>query len=136
MPKTNVRAVSKSISKTNKKQQISKVVPYQELLKNLDKPMTRNQQTAYLSEVMNVSKKDAGLAINALFTMIGAHLKKIGLINLAGLMKIYLAKKSATKAREAISPLTGKLTLFKAKPARQIVRIRPLKKLKEIITSK
>ncbi|MGI9214826.1 MAG: HU family DNA-binding protein [Gammaproteobacteria bacterium] len=48
-------------------------------------------------------------------------------------MKVYLVKKAATKAREGINPLTGKNTIFKAKPARKIVRIRPLKKLKEII---
>ena len=136
MSKSNVTAAANNISKSTKKQKVAKIVAAKDLLKNLDQPMTRAQQIAYLSAIINVSKKDTTLFIKALFTMIGAHLQKIGLINLAGLMKIYLAKKSATKAREAISPLTGKITLFKGKPARQIVRIRPLKKLKEIIISK
>ena len=95
--------------------------------------MTQTQQLAYLSEVSNLAKKDVGLVIDGLFTIIGTHLKKTGLINLAGLMKVYLVKKAATKAREGINPLTGKPTIFKAKPARKVVRIRPLKKLKEII---
>ena len=48
-------------------------------------------------------------------------------------MKIYLVKKTATKAREGINSLTGKPTVFKAKLARKAVRIRSLKKLKNII---
>lgn len=132
MVKTNVKAVSKNITKSGKKQQVSKIVSAKDLLKTLSKPMTQTQQLAYLSEITNLTKKDASLFIEGLFTMISAHLKKTGLINLAGLMKIYLLKRPATKAREAISPLTGKLTLFKAKPARKVVRIKPLKKLKEI----
>ncbi len=116
MTKSNVKAVSKNISKP-----ASKTIAAKDLLKNLDKPMTKIQQLAYLSEVSNLDKKDVGLVIDALFTMISGHLKKTGLINLSGFMKIYLAKKSATKAREGINALTGKPAIFKAKPARKVV---------------
>ena len=133
MAKTNVKKISKKTTKSVKKQADSKTVSAKDLLKALDKPMTQTQQLAYLSEAYNLTKKEVGLVIDGLFTIIGAHLKKTGLINLAGLMKIYLVKKAATKAREGINPLTGKPTIFKAKPARKVVRIRPLKKLKEII---
>ena len=133
MAKTNVKAVFKSTTKSVKKQPNAKTVSAKNLLKNLSKPMTQTQQLAYLSEMSNLAKKDVDLVIDGLLTIIGAHLKKTGLINLAGLMKIYLVKKAATKAREGINPLTGKPTIFKAKPARKVVRIRPLKKLKEII---
>lgn len=132
MSKTNVKAASKNINKSSKKQQVSKIVSAKDLLKNLDKPMTKTQQLAYLSEVTNSTKRDAGLVIDSVLTMIGAHLKKTGLINLVGLMKIYLVKKLATKAREGINPLTGKPTIFKAQPARKVVRIKPLKKLKDM----
>ena len=133
MAKTNVKKISKKTTKSVKKQADSKTVSAKDLLKALDKPMTQTQQLAYLSEASNLTKKEVRLVIDGLFTIIGAHLKKTGLINLAGLMKIYLVKKAATKAREGINPLTGKSTIFKAKPARKVVRIRPLKKLKEII---
>lgn len=133
MAKTKVKVVSKNISKLNKNQQASKTGLDKDLLKKLDKPMTQTQQIAYLSEVTNIKKKEVSLVIDTLFNMIGAHLKKTGLINLAGLMKIYLVKKPATKAREGINPLTGKHIIFKAKPARKVVKIRALKKLKEII---
>ncbi len=132
MSKTNVKAASKNINKPSKKQQVSKIVSAKDLLKNLDKPMIQTQQLAYLSEVTNLTKKDIRLVIDSVLTMIGAHLKKIGLINLVGLMKIYLVKKLATKAREGINPLTGKPAIFKAQPARKVVRIKPLKKLKDM----
>ena len=133
MAKTNVKAVSKTTSKPTKKQTDPKAAAAKDLLKTITKPMTYAQQLAYLSKVTNLTKKDVGLVIDSLFTIIDAHLKKTGLINLAGLMKIYLVQKAATKAREGINRLTGQPTIFKAKPARKIVRIKPFKKLKEII---
>ena len=38
----------------------------------------------------------------------------------------------ATKARKGINPFTGEQTVFKAKPARRVIKIRPLKKLKNM----
>jgi nucleoid DNA-binding protein len=49
-----------------------------------------------------------------------------------GLFKIQTVRKPATKARKGINPFTGEETVFKAKPARTVVKIRPLKKLKEM----
>lgn len=132
MTKANVKAVTKNTGKSSKKQQSSKVVSVVDLLKNLEKPMTQTQQLAYLSETTQLTKKDVASVIDGLIKIIGVHLKKIGLINLSGLMKIYLVKKPATKSREGINPLTGKPAIFKAKPARKVVRIRPLKKLKDL----
>ena len=48
MAKTNVKAVSKNITTSGKKQQISKIVSAKDLLKTLSKPMTQTQQLAYL----------------------------------------------------------------------------------------
>ena len=42
-------------------------------------------------------------------------------------------KKAATKEREGINPFTGEKTIFKAKPASKVVKIRPLKKLKDMV---
>lgn len=85
MPKTNVKAASKNINKSFKTQQVSEIVSAKDLLKTLSKPMTQTQQLAYLSEVTNLTEKDTSLCIYGLFAMIGTHLKKTGLINLARL---------------------------------------------------
>ena len=47
-------------------------------------------------------------------------------------MKVEVKKKPATKARKGINPFTGEETVFKAKPARRVIKIRPLKKLKDM----
>ena len=48
-------------------------------------------------------------------------------------MKVTRVNKPATKARKGINPFTGEETTFKAKPARNVVKVRPLKGLKEMV---
>ncbi len=48
-------------------------------------------------------------------------------------MKLTVLRKPATKARKGINPFTGEETTFKAKPARNVVKIRPLKNLKDMV---
>ena len=65
--------------------------------------------------------------------MIASHLRGPGQITLAGLMKVVAVRKPATKARKGVNPFTGEPTIFKAKPARNVVKIRPLKKVKDLV---
>ena len=50
-----------------------------------------------------------------------------------GLFKVKVVKKPATKAREGINPFTGEPTIFKAKPARKVVKVLALKGLKDMV---
>ncbi len=50
-----------------------------------------------------------------------------------GLFKIQTTRKPATKARKGINPFTKEETIFKAKPARTVIKIRPLKKMKDMV---
>ena len=47
--------------------------------------------------------------------------------------KCVVIKKPATKARKGINPFTKEPTIFKAKPARKIVRARPVKAVKDAV---
>ena len=47
-------------------------------------------------------------------------------------MKIQVKSKPATKARKGRNPFTGEEMMFKAKPASRVVKIQPLKRLKEM----
>jgi nucleoid DNA-binding protein len=96
-------------------------------------PLTRTQQIAYTAEQTNLSKKDINAVINCFETMIASHLRGPGQITLAGLMKVVAVRKPATKARKGINPFTGEPTVFKAKPARNVVKIRALKKVKDLV---
>jgi nucleoid DNA-binding protein len=48
-------------------------------------------------------------------------------------MKVKVVRKPATKARKGTNPFTGEEMMFKAKPARNVVKVLPLKGLKEMV---
>jgi nucleoid DNA-binding protein len=52
---------------------------------------------------------------------------------LPGLAKVKVVKKPATKARKGINPFTKEEVMFKAKPARKVVKVLALKALKDIV---
>ena len=60
-------------------------------------------------------------------------LENAGGFNVPGMMKVTVQRKPSTKARKGINPFTGEETMFKAKPARNVVKVRPLKALKELV---
>jgi hypothetical protein len=47
-------------------------------------------------------------------------------------MKITIVQKPATPARMGINPFTKQEQMFQAKPARKVVKVRPLKALREM----
>lgn len=96
------------------------------------KALNKSQLVAEVAECGGVAKKQASQMLEALSCVIGRHLKKggAGECTLPGLMKLRVVRKPATKARKGVNPFTGEPTMFKAKPARNVVKVRPLKKLK------
>lgn len=69
--------------------------------------------------------------------MIERHVKRraCGEFVWPGIVKVKAVKKAATKARKGINPLTGQETTFAAKPARIVVRVKPLRGLKAMVES-
>ncbi len=80
-----------------------------------------------------LSKKDVKGVIEALATVGHKELKKSGTFLLPGFAKFVVIKKPATKARKGINPFNGQEMMFKAKPARKIVRARPVKAAKDAV---
>lgn len=97
-------------------------------------PVTKSQLISTLSDCTNLSRKDVSSVIAELSSVIEGHLKKngAGIFTLPGLLKMKVVRKPATKARKGINPFTGEETMFKAKPARNVVKIQPLKAVKEM----
>ncbi len=87
-----------------------------------------------IAEQTDLKRKDVAAVFESLEGIIHRHLRKggAGEFTVPGLMKCVVKHKPATKARKGINPFTGEPTTFKAKPARKIVKVRPLKKLKEM----
>jgi DNA-binding protein HU-beta len=55
------------------------------------------------------------------------ELKKTGVFLVPGFAKFVVINKPETKARKGTNPFTGEPMVFKAKPARKIVRARPVR---------
>jgi nucleoid DNA-binding protein len=49
-----------------------------------------------------------------------------------GLIKVRIAHKKATKARPGRNPATGEAIMISAKPAKDVVRVRALKRVKDL----
>ena len=97
------------------------------------KPMTKTEILNALAEGTGLSKKEVAGVLDQLGELIGDNLGKKGpgVFNVPGLMKVKVIRKPATPEREGINPFTQEPTTFKAKPARNVVKILPLKGLKD-----
>ncbi|MFK7893273.1 MAG: HU family DNA-binding protein [Granulosicoccus sp.] len=99
------------------------------------KPPTKSEILASIAETTQLSKKEVTSVFDALNGLIQDNLKPRGpgTFSVPGLMKIKVNKKPATKARKGTNPFTGEPTVFKAKPARKVVKVVPLKNLKDMV---
>lgn len=97
-------------------------------------PATNSEIHSMIAEAAGITKKEVASVFDCLGQIINGHVKKnaAGACKIAGLMKIEVKRKPAVKARKGINPFTGEETMFKAKPARNVVKIKALKKLKEM----
>ncbi len=103
-------------------------------VKAITERFTKTDLLNHLTEVTALTRKDVTAVLDELNNVIEGHIKKRGCgeFTIPGLLKIVTVKKPATKARKGINPFNGEETIFKAKPASIAVKIRPLKKLKEM----
>lgn len=98
-------------------------------------PMTKSGIMDEIGQNTGLTRKQVSSVFDELSSLMERHVKKggVGQFTLPGIMKVEVKRKPATKARKGINPFTGEETTFKAKPARNVVKIRPLKKLKDMV---
>ena len=141
--KTRVSAKSKTTTKrkvvakaktTAKRKTVAKKPAAKKRLTAIRTPFSKTQTVAEIAESTELSKKEVVAVLDAMGDLIHRHIKPggAGQFTLPGLAKITTKHKKATKARKGINPFTGEETTFKAKPASNVVKVRPLKKLKEM----
>ena len=99
----------------------------------------RYSKTAILNEIAantELSRKQVAAVLDELSDLTERHIKKraCGEFVIPGLLKVLTVRKPATKARKGVpNPFKpGELMDVAAKPARTMVKVRPLKKLKEM----
>ena len=99
------------------------------------KPMTKSEIMASIADNTGLTRKEVSNVFEELANLIGRNLNQRGpgVFNLPGMMKVKVVRKAATKTRKGINPFTGEETVFKAKPARKVVKVLPLKGLKDMV---
>lgn len=97
------------------------------------KAMTKAQMTGEIAAKTGLTKSQVQDLLAAQADVVAAELKAGRPVAIPGLVKISVQHKAATKAREGMNPFTKERMMFKAKPARNVVRVRALKGLKDMV---
>ncbi len=99
------------------------------------KPRTKGEVYSVIADNVGISRKEVAAVFDTIGAIAKADLSKSGpgVVNLGGLMKVTVQRKPATKARKGINPFTGEEQMFKAKPARNVVKIRAMKAMKDLV---
>jgi nucleoid DNA-binding protein len=113
------------------------LTPYEgaSMAANKAKAATKTEVYAALAEKSGLTKKQIGTVLDALTELIRSQIGKKGpgIFQLPGLLKIKKRVRPPQPEREGRNPKTGETMTIKAKPAKTVVRVLPLKNLKEMV---
>jgi nucleoid DNA-binding protein len=127
-PRVRPKGQTKSASKT-------KAVINATSFKVSSEKQTKNQIIKAISEATGVSGKDVKNVFSTTYQLAKSHLTKKGSgeFSLPEMgIKIVRKTKPATKKKQGRNPLTGESIVIPAKPKREVIKVRPLKALKEL----
>jgi nucleoid DNA-binding protein len=98
------------------------------------KAPTKGEVITSIAGTTELSRKQVASVFAALADLVAKNVGKKGpgIFVVPGLMKIIVVQKPAVPARKGINPFTKQEQMFKAKPARKVVKIRALKALKDM----
>lgn len=119
-----------TIQRTSSQMRIVRTLPP---VTSVSKSYTKGQLFTTLAGRTGMQRKDVNALFDELKAIITAHVKRGVPFTLPGLLKLTVTHKPATKARKGTNPFTGEEMMFKAKPARNVVKARALKQLKAMV---
>jgi nucleoid DNA-binding protein len=135
-------AVKKSTSRTKRKSgttRTAKTTATKKMatikLPTIKDPLSKSGMIRTITDVTCLAKKDVVSVLDCFTQVIEKHVKTggPGKFVLPGLMKISVVKKPARPARKGVNPFTGEEIMIKARPAYKAIKIKALKKLKEMV---
>lgn len=134
-------AVRKSASKakrkaaSNGKSTAARAASSPKKLPNFRDPLSKSGVIKALTDFTALPKKDVTLVLDGYVQIIEKHLKNggPGKFVMPQIFKMVVVKKPARPARKGKNPFTGEEITIKARPAYRAVKIRALKKLKEMV---
>jgi nucleoid DNA-binding protein len=99
------------------------------------KSLTKAEVLNELAQRTGLTKSQVAGFFNELGSLIRDQLNSggPGVLSIPGLMRVKVVRKPATPERKGINPFTKQETVFKARPARNVVKITPLKSLKDMV---
>ena len=97
------------------------------------KRMSKTELVEAIAAQSGLEKKQVNAVLDALSHVIYSELKAENEVAIPGLLKLTAVTKPAVPAHEGINPFTKEKTMFKAKPARKVIKPRPLKALKDAV---
>ena len=99
------------------------------------KRMSKSQFVATLAEKSGITKKQAVAALDSMNAIIAQQLGKKGPSEfvIPGLLKLVVVDKPATPQHEGFNPFTKLPMTYQAKPARKVIKVRPLQALKNAV---
>ena len=99
------------------------------------KRLTKAQVIAEISNSTELDKKSVARCFDSLQDIIRKQLtgRGPGEFVIPGLVKLRVVKKPATKERQGINPFTKEPITIKAKPARKVLKARPVKAAKDAV---
>ena len=134
-------ATKKKVTKKKaaKRKVAKKAAAPEKKIKAIKDAFTKSALYAHISEDTGLARKDVAKVFDSLGDVINGHVKSRGAgeFKIPGLLKIKVNKKPATKARKGVpNPFRpGELMDVSAKPARKVVKVLPLKALKDMAAS-
>jgi len=99
------------------------------------KVMTKSQVIQAVADAhkQKLVRKDVAKVLESLASVGHREMKKNGVFVLPGFAKFLVIKKPATKERPGINPFTKEAITIKAKPARKVLKARPVKAAKDAV---
>ena len=97
------------------------------------KRMSKTEFVEAIASQSGLEKKQVNAVLDAINHVVYKELKAENEVVLPGLVKLTSVTKPAVPEREGINPFTKEKTMFKAKPARKVIKPRPLKALKDAV---
>jgi nucleoid DNA-binding protein len=102
---------------------------------HMAKVLTKSQIIQAIADAHKekLSRKNVAGVLESLTSVGHKELKKNGIFVLPGFAKFIVIKKPATKERPGINPFTKEPIIIKAKPARKVLKARPVKAVKDAV---
>ncbi len=100
------------------------------------KPMTKTEVIAHLAEATSLTKQQVSGVFDELAALIQRNLddQGPGVFAIPNLLQIKVVRKPSVEEHMGINPFTKQEMLFKAKPAKNVVKLVALKGLKDLVS--